>query len=214
MDEFLTWKHHVKHVNNKISRSLFMIKQVKNILPKKSLLTLYYSMVHPYITYGLLTWGNATPSVLKKTIILQKRAIRYIHNAQYNSHTEPLFKSLNILKLIDQFNYESLLFMHDFDNSKLPRSFDNTFKYNRDNQVNRRTRQSNMLHIARCDSNFSRRLPLYHLPGIWNIWSLKLKSNVTRSCYKKSVRNSLLDRYIISIKCKNPRCTECTNTFI
>jgi len=32
--EYLTWKYHLKYVNNRISSSRFMIKQVKHILPK------------------------------------------------------------------------------------------------------------------------------------------------------------------------------------
>ena len=80
-----------------------MIKQVKHILPKNILLTLYYSMIQQYITYGLLMWGNAHALILRKTVLLQKRAIRYIDNASYNSHTEPLFKKYNILKLHDQY---------------------------------------------------------------------------------------------------------------
>ncbi len=39
-DEYLIWKHHLKYVNNRISSSLFMIKQVNHILPKQILLTL------------------------------------------------------------------------------------------------------------------------------------------------------------------------------
>ena len=31
-DEYLTWKHHMNYVNDRISASLFMIKQVKHIL--------------------------------------------------------------------------------------------------------------------------------------------------------------------------------------
>ena len=92
LDEFLSWKHHIHHVNNKISRALFQIKQVKHFLPVESLKTLYFALIHPHILYGILAWGNATPSVLHKTVVLQKRAIRTINKSTYNSHTEPLFK--------------------------------------------------------------------------------------------------------------------------
>ena len=34
--EYLTWKNHLKYVNNIISSSLFMINQVKHILQKYS----------------------------------------------------------------------------------------------------------------------------------------------------------------------------------
>ena len=40
IDEFLTWENHTNHINSNISRAIFMIKQVKNLLPTESLKTL------------------------------------------------------------------------------------------------------------------------------------------------------------------------------
>ena len=53
------------------------------------------------LTWKKLAWGNANSAVLNKTIKLQKRAIRIINNAGYNSHTDPLFKISGILKVQD-----------------------------------------------------------------------------------------------------------------
>jgi len=104
-DESLTWKQHINYINNKISKSLFAIKQVKHILNIDSLKTLYFALIQPHINYGILAWGNDKQSFLKRTIVLQKRAIRTICKVQYNSHTEPLFRKLGILKIKDQFEY-------------------------------------------------------------------------------------------------------------
>ncbi len=92
IDEHLSWKHHLSHINSKIARSLFMLKQVKHLLPINSLKTLYNYMIHPYITYGIIAWGSANASDLKRTFLLQKRAIRTINKAPYNGHTDPLFR--------------------------------------------------------------------------------------------------------------------------
>jgi hypothetical protein len=92
IDENLTWKYHLTNINKKISNSLFAIKQVKRVLPYSCLKTLYYSLIHSHLSYGILAWGNAAQSILHHTIILQKRALRIIHNAKSNSHTDPLFR--------------------------------------------------------------------------------------------------------------------------
>ena len=52
-------------------------------------------MIHPYITYGILAWGNARKSEVNRTYLLQKRAMRIINKSSYNSHTNPLFKVFN-----------------------------------------------------------------------------------------------------------------------
>ena len=52
--------------------------------------TRYFALIHPHISYGVPTWGNARSSVLRKTITLQKYAIRSINRAPRNSHTDPV----------------------------------------------------------------------------------------------------------------------------
>ena len=128
-----------------------MIKQVKNLLPTDSLKTLYYTMIHPYLTYGILAWGNATQANLNKIIVLQKRAIHIIHKVPYNGHTEPLLKKSKILKLGDQYKFEATLFMHNYAMGKLPLSFANMCNFNYESQANVQTRQSNLTRLPRCN---------------------------------------------------------------
>ena len=106
MDETLSWKHHISYINTKISRTIFALKQVKKILPKESLKTLYFALIQPHINYGILAWGNSSKSILKKTTTLQKRALRLIHKASYNSHTDPLFRKSGILKVTDLYEHQ------------------------------------------------------------------------------------------------------------
>ena len=89
IDEHLTWKHHLDQMNNKLSKALFTMKQVQHFFLTNSLKTLYFAMIHPHITYGILI----------KSIKLQKRTIRLINKVEFNAHTEPLFKRANILTL-------------------------------------------------------------------------------------------------------------------
>ena len=73
--------------------------------------------------------------------VLQKRAIRLIDQARYNSHSEPIFKRLNILKVYDQYELDVVLFMNTFQNRKLPTSFHNMFMYNHEVHASHVTRQ-------------------------------------------------------------------------
>jgi hypothetical protein len=209
IDEHLTWKHHLSQMNNKLSKALFTMKQVQKFLPTNSLKTLYFAMIHPLITYGILAWGNASSTILNKSIKLQKRAIRLIYKVGFNAHTEPLFKRANILKLQDQIEYEKLLFMYDFVEGNLPLSFNNLYAYNHENQADRLTRQSNQIRITRCNSDFARKLPLYNFPHIWNSWSGKFDQITSRSNLKRQIKDRLLTAYEPRVKCSNPQCTEC-----
>ena len=214
IDESLSWKHHINHINKKISRALFCIKQVKNFLPTNTLKILYYCRINPYLTYGILAWGNAPKSILRRTELIHKRAIRTMTRANFNSHTEPLFKQMHILKIQDQYEYEAALFMTKFTLNKLPSSFNNVFTFNHEIKDNRETRQSSLLHIRRCDSTFSKKLPLYDFPVIWNKWSSSLPMNPTVIQAKKQTRASLLSQYADKVKCQNSRCFECKKTWL
>ncbi len=71
--------------------------------------TLYYSLIHSHLSYGILAWGNSTQTALRQTTLLQKRAIRLINNAKYNSHTDPLFRGARVMKLTDLLEYQASL---------------------------------------------------------------------------------------------------------
>ena len=99
IDEHLSWNPHIQKVANKISRSLGILCRLKRPLSTPILRLLYNSLILPHLQYSILTWGFKHNRIAK----LQKRAVRIISCSKYNSHTEPIFKQLNLLKLHDIF---------------------------------------------------------------------------------------------------------------
>ena len=75
--------------------------------------SVYYTMVQPYLTYGIILWGPTYRCHVKQVSILQKKAIRCINKLYYNAHTEPLFIRNKILKLDDLYTFELSKFMFD-----------------------------------------------------------------------------------------------------
>ena len=51
IDQHLEWKTHVNFIPAKISKSIWLLYKAKCYLPSKSLLTLYYAVIYPYLTY-------------------------------------------------------------------------------------------------------------------------------------------------------------------
>ena len=122
----MSWKSHTSKIANKISRSLGIINSLKNILPRTILLTLYNSLILPHLQYSILCWGFNTGRVGT----LQKRAIRLITRNKYNSHTEPIFKQLGLLKLEDIFHLSMLKFYYKLQKNTLPHYLQNMFIVN------------------------------------------------------------------------------------
>ena len=145
---------------------------------------MFLSLLHPYLTYGILAWGNASTNIQRKTETLHKRALRTVHNKRYNSHTDPLFNQSGILRVSDLYQLEVVLFMYDYVHTKLPLSFRNIFKFNCDVYDANVTRRAQMFHIPKTKSTFVDKLPLYYFPSMWNNWCTQLNVNSTRGALK------------------------------
>ena len=116
IDENLDWNPYLQKISNKVSRTLGVMCRLKNHLPVHILRLLYNSLVLPYLQYGILTWGFKIGRIEK----LQKRAVHIIICSKYNAHTEPLFKTLNLLKVSDMFTLNLLKMYYKYKNQSLP----------------------------------------------------------------------------------------------
>ena len=96
IDEILDWHCYIDYCKNKISSGLYAINTAKNIMPAKQLRTLYYSLIHPYLNYGILLWGGTHKSYTHKLQVLQNKAIRVISNSKYNENANLLLLINNI----------------------------------------------------------------------------------------------------------------------
>ena len=201
----MTWKRHIEKISSKISSAIFAINRAKYFLSKHALICLYFALVHSHLTYGIHVWGNSVN--ITKIITLQKRAIRTINKVWYRSHTEPLFKSNQILKLED--TMQMSLFVYDLNNDLLPKSFRNVLYQNCLARYDIITRQNNLIPQSRPITTFSSQLPKHNFTRIWNKTGSTLAHGKNILTFKRLVKNSYLDAYKSHIKCINPGCTDC-----
>ena len=152
---------------------------------------MYFSLIHSHICYGILALGNCDVKILHRTALLQKRAIWTINNAKLYSHTEPLFKATSIIKITDQYIFQSTLFLFDFITKYLPYSFEQMFRFNN----SRATRQSDLLYETRCKTHFANKLTLHAIPKIWNKWFLTLPQNRSHSKFKNVMKSNIFSSY-------------------
>ena len=96
INKSLNWKSHVNVSCNKVLKYIAVIHRTKKYLPFSVLQTMYKSLILPIIYYGLLLWGPHC----ERLFLLQKRIMRVITNSKYIAHTDPIFKTLNLLKHI------------------------------------------------------------------------------------------------------------------
>ena len=143
LDKNLNFGEHIRYIKGKVSRGLGILYKCRRLFTHETLLTLYNSFVFPYFNYCVSVWGNTFSSYLEPLIKMQKRAVRIVAGAERNSHTSPIFKRLNTLKLSQIYLYKVQLFAFKFHktqrqtevetqtyNDKLPNIFMDFFQRN------------------------------------------------------------------------------------
>ena len=96
-----------------------------------------------------------------------KRVIRIVNKSNYDAHTDPIFKNLNLLKFHDIHLVQLGQFMFAFKISIVPRKFENIFT--RNNQIHSyNTRYANSFRLPLCRTNIRQFSVFYKGPKFFN----------------------------------------------
>jgi len=167
LDEHLSFDQHINYLAAKLSKSLYFVSKVKNILPKKALLNLYYALIHPHFLYCSNIYSCTGLSNIRKLEVLQKKAVRIINHKKSNFPTKDLFLTNGILPLRDLILYNKACFMHSVYYNYSPPTFSESFICNppgHDHDL----RQINNFHIPRPRIDWYKKMPLFDFPQTWN----------------------------------------------
>ena len=85
LDYHLSWRCQSDTISSKIARGDGILRRLQHFLPQRILLTIYYLLVYPYISYGWLLWSrNFLPNY--RVQILQNKSIRTIGRYVQDMH--------------------------------------------------------------------------------------------------------------------------------
>jgi hypothetical protein len=204
----LTWETHTNMIANKISSSTGVINRLKYTLPQRILFTIYNTLITPYFNYCILLWGHK-PNRLTS---LQKRAIRIISHSNYISHTEPLFKTLFMLKLDDLYRINILKFYHKLINNNLPSNFNS---YNETINIPHipHNIRSQRLRLPIIKHEFAKEHLNYQLPNLLRNTPRFITSKAdTHSLYgfNNYIKSYYINNY--TMICSTENCYVCRNT--
>ena len=129
LDDKLKFDAQLTFLEFKLSRSIEIISRLSRYLPTKTLLTLYYSLLHTHFLYALPIWASTYDTYLIKIQRLQNKAIRILTKCRVSDRITPRFHDLEILEVNDMFKYEIGKLMYQYTHKKLPEYFNNYFTY-------------------------------------------------------------------------------------
>ena len=131
-----------------------------------------------HINYGILLWGNNTQRIFK----LQKRAVRIITLSKYISHTEPLFKNLNLLKIEDIHTLNLYKFIYKLRNNTLPTYFKSITLTPFCDIHQHNTRNKHYLLTPKIKHEFAKRSIRYVIPNLINASPSEIIDKIQTHC--------------------------------
>jgi hypothetical protein len=73
---------HVKAVCNKLRSALTQIVKIKPVLNEKNFKNIYFSIVYPYLLYGITAWGFTTSGEMTKLKKLHVRILKIMKKGE------------------------------------------------------------------------------------------------------------------------------------
>ena len=188
IDNNLSWKAHTMHISKIVSKYNGIIRKIRPYLNKDSLLTLYNTLVLPYLSYCTLIWGDKNNSFTESLFILQKKLIRTCTYSLWLEHTTPLFLALNKLKIRDIYTYQLAIHMYRFYHDLLPPDLPNVTFTTQSEIHNYNTRQVLNLHIVPSNTQLAKNTIKTQGPLIWNTLNTHIKNSASLGQFKKSLK--------------------------
>ena len=194
IDSKLTWKDHIDHIALKVARGIGAINRAKHILPRNLLSVLYYTMIHPYLSYCNIIWGSASAIVLNKLKVLQKRVLRIMSNSYYLEHSNPLFLKFGLLKLEDIHKLHSAQFMFKCKLKALPASCMNYISFANVERAHI-TRKTPYFNLIFCRTKIRQNSISVRGPKLWDSLSPDIQNSCNIGVFKRAITAHFLSLY-------------------
>ena len=139
IDCSLSWHHHIDSISSKISKSINIIAKLKRHVPNKSLTSIYYALIYPYLTYGCVLWGNNYEAAISQVVKLQNKALRIINEVPLREHITPHYVNLGLIKFPDIVKLKTCQLFYDLIVDNKPSNLTLSFVSEQHNYTTRST---------------------------------------------------------------------------
>jgi exonuclease III len=197
VDEKLNWRQHIEELEKNLVKTVKSFRLIRNYLPNRVKLKIYYAYIHSKIKYGISLYGTAGKTLLNKIQVLQNRAIKTLFNLDHFTPTRYLLQNYNLLSVKDLYKFTVAHFVHQQRTQSLPLVFRDFFQINTTN-VGRETRQSNLLRIPKMNTEQAKHSIKYTGTKIWNELTKIAKinfDNTTKHQFKCITKTIFMNRY-------------------
>ena len=189
------WKSQINEICSKLKKLFHIFCNIWDCLSKENIKTIYYTIIHLRIKFGITIYGQSGSSKLKKVQTLQNQLLKVLLKKDYRYSTNELHKSLDVLKVSDIADQEIIAFVHKYFSNNLPPVFTDYFE-TLAHQHQRNTRNGqNLLHIPNYRSDIAGSSVKISGAKIWNNLDSNLKNIPKVKPFKKKFKLLRISSY-------------------
>ena len=118
IDEHLNWEPQIQFVNNKLAKNIGVLYKIRKHLDLNILKQLYYTLVYPYLNYGIMSCGSACKTRLTRVLTKQNQCVWCMFFAHRTESAKIYNALLEILELNNIYKLSIALFVHKIQNEK------------------------------------------------------------------------------------------------
>ena len=97
LDNKLNWHAHCEYICGKMPKGIGIIIKARKVFNETTLLSLYNSLILPYVSCCNHLWGKVYDTHLKHVLVLQNKAVRIIADVPPRTSADNLYLKLDIL---------------------------------------------------------------------------------------------------------------------
>lgn len=181
-DTNLSWTQHISELVKKINSVTYSMRVVKKYVTYKTLRMIYYACFVSRLRFGIIFWGGAAAAEINKLLIVQKQALRCMHDIPLRESCRGSFRKNRLLTVAAIYIFECLMFNFKYKNKYELHEI--THSYNtRHNNYNFPIHRLSMIENGPC----------YASMRFFNILPNRIKNIQNVKKYKRELFNLLLE---------------------
>jgi len=194
IDSCLNFKEHVDGVCRRVSQAIGVVRRISCFVPIRVLMSLYYSLIYPHLTYGVLAWGNSSECNINRIERLRRRFVSMLDcgDGRQIARSPPIFnfrciyRYFAVIKLFQCYKFNRHIYFKDLFVRLVPDHAYSTRFADRDNF------NLPFVRLSQTQRSF---LPV--AVAVWNTLPDAIREATSLSCFKHRLRKFLLGLDII-----------------
>ena len=163
-------------------------------MTSQSLISIYYALVYPYLTYGWVLWGNNYEAPLSQLVRPQNKVVRIIKNVQLRDHITPHSVNLGLIKFPDIVKLYTCQLIYDH---LVNKKSSNLYLFLVSEQHNYATRSASLQHLNPESFRINIRKFCATILGCyyWSDISLSIRNKPTRKLFRETLDQFYFAQY-------------------